>query len=243
MSVFVVSLCVGLGGLLLMAVPGVRRHGRAGHARAARGRSGAARGRGGAARGRGGAARGGRAPLHGGHVVRHAGRGARAAQAQPGQAHAHQVPRPQRGEPVSAVDGLLHYVPEPRVVLTVIALFGAFGNVLAHVTAAPFVVQLVGAALSAALVEWLIVGRIWKLALRFTGEPSSPLETLIMQRVQAVTAFRNGKGIVQVERDGRALQMAAELVTEDRDERVGVGDRLTVEDVDAEHERVVVSTH
>jgi hypothetical protein len=166
----------------------------------------------------------------------------RHAPAQAGRAHGHHIPRPQRSEPVSAVDGVLHYVPEPRVVLTVIALFGAFGNVLAHVGHASFLVQLAGAALSAALVEWLIVGRIWRLALQFTGEPNSPLETLIMQRVQAVTAFRNGKGIVLAERDGRALQLSAELMEEERHERVRVGDPLTVEEVDPEHERVVVST-
>lgn len=224
MSVFVVSLAVGLGGLLLMALPGMRRHGRAGHARAARGRAGARHG------------------VHAGRPMHAArGRGARRAPAQAG--HAHHAPRPQHGEPVSAVDGLLHYVPEPRVVLTVVALFGAFGNALAHLTHWSFALQVAGALVLAVLFEWLVVGRIWRLSLQFTGEPSSPLETLILQRVRAVTAFRNGRGIVLAERDGRALQLTAELLPAERNERVGVGDRLTVEEVDAEHERVIVSTH
>ncbi len=242
MSVFVISLCVGLGGLLLMALPGVRRHGRAGHARAARGRAGPRHAGRAMHAGRGvHAVRGGRAVR--GHSGRAAPRahGARNAPAQPAGAHAHQVPR-QPTEGVSAIDGVMHYLPEPRVVLTVIALFGAFGNVLAHLTHLSFVFQLAGAVLLAALLEWLLVGRIWKLALQFTGEPSSPLEMLLLSEVKAVTPFKNGKGIVQAERDGRATQLTAELLPEERGKRVRVGDQLTIEEVDVEHERVRVST-
>ena len=144
---------------------------------------------------------------------------------------------------MSANDGLMHYLPEPRIMLTVIALFGAFGNVLAHLTRLGLLLQLAGAVVLAVLVEWLMVGRIWRLALQFTGEPSSPLEMLLLQEVRAVTVFKNGKGILLAERDGRAMQLTAQLIEEDRKDPIRVSGSLTVEGIDPERERVIVSTH
>jgi len=230
MSFFLATLGIGLGGLLLMALPGMRRHGHVGHARArthvrAHARN-AVRGQ---TRARGAA---------------HANAGAHAAKAQaPG------APAPAPAAPAAApqglnhglADGLLHHLPEPRVLFSVLALLGAFGNVLQHALHLPFWTSVLGAIVIALLVEWLIVGRLWRLALRFTGEPASPLASLVLDQAEAVTAFRNGKGIVRAVLDGRTVQLSAELVPDERTLAVHVGDRMTIQEVDPNRERVRVS--
>jgi len=52
-----------------------------------------------------------------------------------------------------------------------------------------------------------------------------------------------GKGILLAERDGRAMQLTAQLIEEDRKDPIRVSDSLTVEGIDPERERVIVSTH
>src|SRR5262249_5701330 len=89
--------------------------------------------------------------------------------------------------------------------------------------------------------EAAIVAPLFRFTLRFQGRPSSPLTTLVLETGEAVTAFRNGKGIVQVVRDGRMVQLAARLNPAQKDLPVRVGDTLRIEDVDAENERVTVS--
>ncbi len=197
MSLFVLSLGVGLGGLVLMALPAARRHGR--HAR-----------------------------------VHHA----RAAGARHGRAH----PATAQHGHTSLTDSVLHHVPEPRLVFSVMALFGAAGNLLERAGHTSFWLAAAGAAAIAALLEWAVVGRLWRFALAFGGEPASPLEALVTDRAEAVTVFRNGRGIVRVVRDGRAVQLGAELVDEERHVPVRVGDALVIDEVDAEHERVRVLT-
>jgi hypothetical protein len=236
MPFFIVTLCVGLGGLLLMALPGFRRHGRAGHARV----------RGHAARGRAQAT-----ALHGkvgarAALPRHAaGHGAKGAKGAPAPQHGTAARRAPAAQPVavpshSVADMLLRYMPEPRVIFSVLALFGAFGNVLQRFRL-PFWMAALAAAAIAVLLEWLLVGRLWRLALKFTGEPTSPLTSLVMDRAEAVTAFRNGKGIVRAVIDGRAIQLTAELTSEDSKLPVRVGDEVTIQEVDSDHERVRVS--
>jgi hypothetical protein len=219
MSFFLAALGIGLGGLLLMAIPGMRRHGHAGHARTRAHVRTHARARGqaharGAAQAKSGAQA---APAHAGHVVAKQG--------------------PNHG----LADGLLHYLPEPRAIFSVLALLGAFGNAALQLLHLPFAIAAVGAAAAAVVVEWAIVGRLWRLALRFTGEPASPLATLVMDQAEAVTAFRNGKGIVRAVLDGRAVQLSAELVADERALTVRVGDRVTIQEVDPDREHVRVS--
>jgi hypothetical protein len=247
-SFFLTMLGAGLGGLLLMALPGVRRHGHGARARVRGQTHGGTRGhvrghvRGHArshARGqahgqaqastRGGAAAAGASPqgAHGG------------AAAAAAQAHGHVMPHHASGRAVA--DNVLHYLPEPRPIFSVLALFGAFGNLLQRTAHLPFGAAAAGAAVIAVGLEWTIVGRLWRSALRFAGTPSSPLASLLMEQAEAVTAFRNGKGIVRAVIDGRAVQLSAELVAEQSAMPVRVGDRVTIQDVDPEHERVRVS--
>ena len=79
------------------------------------------------------------------------------------------------------------------------------------------------------------------LLFRFEGRPSSPLEELVLCDATAVTAFRNGRGIVSLVRDGRSVQFSAQLIEAQAAMEVRVGDRLRVEDLDAQRERLTVS--
>lgn len=143
--------------------------------------------------------------------------------------------------PVEGERRWLRFVPTPRLVFSLLALFGAFANAL---VAAAGLAPLVAAALAvvpAALVERFAVTPVWRLVFRFQGQPSSALDTAILAEAKAVTAFRNGRGIVAVLRDGRLVQFSARLIDAERNIPVRVGDRLRVEDVDARHERLTVS--
>lgn len=230
MPFFLTSLGVGLGGLLLMAIPGVRRHGHAAHTRA----------RGHAAHGHAHA----RAHVRGqtrAHAALHGKTGAKTAAHATHPAHPHAPPKVQQQAAHGVADGVLRYVPEPRFIFSVLALFGASGNVLQHALHQPMWIAGIGGAAVAGVLEGLVVGPLWRFALRFTGEPTSPLASLVMDQAEAVTSFHNGKGIVRAVLDGRAVQLSAELVADQSGLTVRVGDKLTIQEVDPDRERVRVS--
>lgn len=137
--------------------------------------------------------------------------------------------------------GPMRFIPSPRLIFSLLALYGAFGNALlraAHLS--PLVAALV-AVLPAAAIERFAVTPLWNLLFRFEGRPSSPLAELVLGDATAVTAFRNGRGIVSIVRDGRLVQFSARLIDAQAALEVRVGDRLRVEDLDAERERLTVS--
>ena len=137
--------------------------------------------------------------------------------------------------------GPTRFIPSPRLIFSVLALYGAFGNALvraAHLT--PLVAALL-AVVPAAAVERFAVTPLWNLLFRFEGRSSSPLEELVLGDATAVTAFRNGRGIVSLVRDGRLVQFSAQLIEAQAALEVRVGDRLRVEDLDAQRERLTVS--
>jgi hypothetical protein len=136
---------------------------------------------------------------------------------------------------------LLRMVPSPRLVFSLVALYGAFGNALVRAGHLRPAVAAFVAVLPALLVERVAVTPLWNLAFRFRGQPSSPLGALVLEEAKAVTPFRNGRGVVAVVRDGRLVQFSAHLVEPQGEARVRVGDRLVVEAVDSEHERLTVS--
>ena len=133
------------------------------------------------------------------------------------------------------------FVPSPRAVFSVLALYGAFGNAGIHAFRLPLLAAAFGAALPALLVEWTLVRPLWKVLFRLQAEASSPLEQLILTEAQAVLPFRNGRGMISTVRDGRRVQLAARLREDQQALPVKVGDRLLIEDVDAARERVTVS--
>jgi hypothetical protein len=141
----------------------------------------------------------------------------------------------------SGSHGIVRFIPSPRAVLSVLALYGAFGNALLQAIHLPFLVAALSAIVPALLVERLAVRPLWNLVFRFQGSPSAPLETLVLSEATAVTPFRNGKGIVSVVREGRLVQFAASVRIEEIALPIKVGDRLRIEDVDAKQERFVVS--
>jgi hypothetical protein len=133
------------------------------------------------------------------------------------------------------------FVPSPRAVFSVLALYGAFGNAAVHAFhLAPGLAALV-AALPAVFVEWALVRPLWRMLFRFQASESSPLEQLALTEAEAVVPFRNGRGIVSTVRDGRRVQLSAVLRSDHQALPVRVGDRLLIEDVDAARERVTVS--
>src|SRR5689334_7698507 len=104
---------IGLTGLVMMAIPAFARHGHAppphglGHGHA------------------------------GGHVLGNGGHagGAHAGGAHAGGAHAHAHATPSKELVAAAGDapaGIIRFIPSPRAVFSVLALYGAFGNALVH---------------------------------------------------------------------------------------------------------------
>jgi hypothetical protein len=126
-------------------------------------------------------------------------------------------------------------------VFSVCALYGALGNALVRAAHLRVAIAVPIALLAALLVERALVRPLWNLMFRFQGQPSSPLEALLFTEARAVVAFRNGRGVVSVVRDGRMVQLAAELCEGEAALPVHVGDRMQIEAVDAARERVTVS--
>jgi len=177
-----------------------------------------------------GAGRLGHANLHGAH-------GARGAHALASHKGAPPRSAGTSGHPASASN----WIPEPRAMLSVLTLFGAFGNLFdRHLGWS--VGLACGAAFACAVVlEAAMVGPLWRWSLRFQGQPATPLAALVLEEAFAVTAFRNGRGIVRVVRDGRTVQLPARLIAAHADQPVKVGARLRIQDVETEKEWVQVA--
>lgn len=135
----------------------------------------------------------------------------------------------------------LRFVPSPRLIFSLLALYGAFGNALVHAAHLGGTAAAIVAIVPALLVERIAVAPLWNLAFRFQGQASSSLDALVLDEARAVTPFRNGRGVVAIVRDGRLVQFSARLVERDAAALIGVGDRLVVEEVDASRERLTVS--
>ena len=212
---FLTLMVIGLAGLFMMAVPAFARHG---HGHAPHGRA--------VGLGRG------------------ALQGRLAGTARAGSAVARATAASSRNEVLAAVPSsksLWRFLPSPRAVCSVLALYGAFGNALVHAAHLGFATAAVVALAPSLLVEWIVVRPVWNLVFRFQGQPSSPLGDLVFTEATAVVPFRNGRGVVSAIRDGRVVQLAARLPDEQASVPVRVGDRLRIEDVDAERERVTVT--
>jgi hypothetical protein len=169
------------------------------------------------------------AALHAGHVGKLAAPG-----------HASTALVAAKATSLARPSGVTRFLPSPRLVFSVAALYGAFGNVL---LAAHFALgwAALAAIVPAALVERFAVTPLWRLVFRYQGQPSGPLADLVMSEATAVTGFRRGRGIVSLVREGRAVQFSARLIDTQIGVPVKVGDRLRVEDIDPERERLTVS--
>jgi hypothetical protein len=217
MSIFALLMLIGLAGLALMALPGFGRHGHAGTAPHGIGHVGH-----------------GAVPI--GHDAGPPAHGPPAgSSATPG---GHETAGSSPGQGNAALFGL---IPSPRVIFSLMTLFGAFGYAL--VEAGHFSPTLAGllAVIPALLIERFAVTPLWNLLFRFQGKPCAPLHDLVLNEAKAVTPFRNGRGLVSVVHDGRVVQLRAELAAPQKAMPVRVGDILFIEEVDASDERITVS--
>jgi len=210
MPAFLIIMIIGIIGLLLMAVPGIMRHGHSDNISA-------------------------HVPTHSlGHTSAHiAGSGGRSAGARTGNSA--------KDASSANASGLLRWIPSPRVVFSLLTTYGGFGLALTDGAHLNRTLAAILAIVPAALIEKYAVAPYWNALMEFEGVPSSPLEELTFSEAEAVTPFRNGKGMVSVNRDGRAVQFRATLPDDQCSIPVRVGDKLRIEQVDAEHERVTVS--
>lgn len=246
MPVFIVPMVAGLIGLVAMALPGLSRHGGS-HAHAGHtghvghaGHAGHTGHLGHAAHTTHGL-QAGKSPVHA--APGHASAGHVApGHAAPTHAGAHAPAHPAHA---GAQHGILgsHSVLEildPRLLCSLMALFGATGQIAYAAGLSPgwSAVLAVPAALG---LEWAVVGRLWRLALSFQGQPESPMDTLLFDEVEAVTLFHNGKGMVRAVKDGRSVQLVAHLQDDEGEEPVRTGDRLRITGVDPENEKVTVT--
>lgn len=211
-AVFVVLMLVGLGGLVLMAIPGLSRHGggRLGRmGRVARGAHGA--------KGIHSAL-----PVH----VRHSAVAPRS----------HHVGV--RHGATSVKHAALVFL-DPRLLFSLMALYGASGQIALKLGLSEGWSALL--AIPAAIgLEWGIVSRLWRFAMRFESLPATPMKNLLGEEVEAVTPFRNGKGVVCAIRDGRTVQLLAKLAQTHIQDTVRTGDRLWILEVEPNSERVTV---
>ncbi|HEX4339158.1 MAG TPA: hypothetical protein VH062_24795 [Polyangiaceae bacterium] len=178
-----------------------------------------------------------------GHGVGHGGIGHGVSH---GIGHAHGAP--QAGARDAAIlpadahhQSALRFLPSPRAVFSVLAVYGAFGNAATHAFHLTTSLAAIAVILPTLLVEWALVRPLWRLVFRFQSDASSPLEALVLNEAQAVVPFRNGRGMVSTVRDGRRVQLSARLRDDQQSLPVKVGDRLVIESVDASRERVTVS--
>jgi hypothetical protein len=141
----------------------------------------------------------------------------------------------------AASSGIARWLPSPRGVFTALALYGAFGNALVESFHLPALTAALAAVLPTLLVERFAVRPLWNLVFKLQAQPTASLEHLILGECTAVVPFRNGRGIVSTNREGRVVQLRACLCEPQTSQPVKVGDRLRIEDVDAQHERVTVS--
>ena len=235
---------IGLVGLVMMAIPALGRHGHAGST----GHGGHHIGNGGHG-GHGGHADHGAHHLGTGHGAAHAGAGhvvaphVAVAPGAPAMAPSPGGDASQEMIPADAAtsSGWVRFIPSPRAVFSVLALYGAFGNALVQAAHLPMLAAALVALLPTIAVERFAVTPLWNLLFRFQAQPSAPLEELIFDVATAVTPFRNGRGLISVVREGRLVQFSARLRADQASFPVKVGTRLRVEDVDARQERLTVS--
>lgn len=186
-----------------------------------------------------------------GHGVGHGGIAHGAAHGALAHGAAHGASAPSVGDTRGALQHLLpadpahetrwRFVPSPRAIFSVLALYGAFGNAGVHAFHLDPFAAAFAAVLPALVVERALVRPLWNVVFRFQAGASSPLEQLVLTEAVAVVPFRNGRGVISAVRDGRRVQLAARLREDQRGRSINVGDRLVIEDVDVSHERVTVS--
>ena len=216
MDLYLLAFVLGVTGLAVMAVGALGHHGAVGRGHGGQAHAGQAHaGQAHAAPGRGAVARGARA------------RGARG-------------PNGSR-DALGAGRDLLLTIASPRVLFAVLLGVGAAGLLLRPFLHAA-VLLAVAAVVLGVLFERGAVAPMWRFVERFASAPAQTLETALYDHAHAASGFdARGEGLVALELDGQIVQLLGRLCPEDRARRVRAGDRLRIEDVDAERNRCTVS--
>lgn len=133
-------------------------------------------------------------------------------------------------------------ITSPRFLFSFALGFGVAGQLFRSALGGP---ALLAAAIGGGILfERLLVSPLWNFAMRFASKPAETLESAITDEATAVTSFDdNGQGIVSLEVDGQVHQILATLKASDRlpGTRVRAGQRLRVDEVDAERNRCTVT--
>ena len=132
-------------------------------------------------------------------------------------------------------------LPSVRGVFSMATLFGASGLIIGQIVPLNLLTTCLVSAIPAIAIEYLAVRPLWNWMFSFEGKSTTPIEKIVMQEAKAVTPFRNGKGVISVNHDGRIVQFSASLSTLQASMPVGVGDNLTIEEIDLSQQRVRVS--
>jgi hypothetical protein len=134
-------------------------------------------------------------------------------------------------------------ITSPRFLFSLLLGFGTAGELLRPVLGGTLL--LAAAVAGGVLFERVIVSPLWNLAMRFASAPAVTLESSVADEATAVTSFdANGQGIVSLEVDGQVVQILATLCPDDRAlgaARVRAGQRVRIDEVDAEQNRCTVS--
>ena len=137
---------------------------------------------------------------------------------------------------------LVWLLSSPRLLFSLLLGFGAVGELVRPLAGGA--VQIAVAALGAVLFERFLVTPLWNFSMRFASAPAQTLESAVTDEATAVTAFdAQGHGIVSVEVDGQIVQVLATLRPADRElgGRIRAGQRVRIEDVNADQNRCTVS--
>jgi hypothetical protein len=185
----------------------------------------------------------------------HAGSGARGAghatgHGHAGTAHVHGVRHPGHTHGAAhvstarnAMSNTLWTITSPRFLFSLLLGFGTAGELLRPVLGGPLLIA--AAVAGGVLFERILVSPLWNFAMRFASAPATTLESAVSDEATAVTSFdANGQGIVSLEVDGQVVQILATLRADDRAlgaARVRAGQRVRIDDVDAEQNRCTVS--
>jgi hypothetical protein len=133
-------------------------------------------------------------------------------------------------------------VVSPRVLFSVLLGLGATGVVFRPLLGG--VLLFVAACAGGVIFERGIVAPIWNFALRFASRPALSLESAVTDEATVVSTFNtSGQGLVEIEIDGRMVQVLGTLQSPDlaAGVRPRTGDRVRIEAVDADRNRCTVS--
>ena len=214
MDIYLFILCLGFGGLLLMALLGLGHQHSTSHHHGGHGHSGGARGTGGThhAAGHGAGMKG--------KEAHHSSGGSRPA----GVLLTLISPR--------VIFGLLFGFGAAGVMLEPLASHW------------PLILLPVLAGLAAWVFEWYLVQPLWRVLFGFASKPAQTLDHLVFEEGKAVTNFDGtGHGLIVVDLDGQVRQLLGMLSPEDRatGKRVRTGDRLFIRAIDAQRNSCTVS--